>query len=82
MAHTPINTDQLIRSCDLLQQRTISLAGYMHTSSRCFDACMRAFDNSKLPANAITFKVYLNAPIMRPGEATLYRDGRMEMCIV
>lgn len=76
---TTINIDNLIKSCDLLQQRTIYAPGYMHTSSRCFDACMRMFDNSKLPANSVTFSVYLNAPIMKPGEATIYRDGHMEM---
>lgn len=74
-----IDIDNLIKSCDLLQQRTISCAGYMHSSVRCFDACMRAFDRKALPAEAITFAVYFNAPVMKPGKATIYRDGRMEM---
>lgn len=74
-----INIDRLIESCDLLQHRTILAEGCMHSSVRCFDACMRAFDREVLPAEAITFKVYFNAPIMAYGEATIYRDGRMEM---
>ena len=76
---TNINIEKLIESCDKLQQRTIFARGYMHNSARCFDACMRAFDNKALPANAITFKIFFNVPVMKPGEATIYRDGRMEM---
>lgn len=74
-----INIDNLIKSCDLLQQRTIPCAGYMHSSVRCFGACMRAFDRKACSAESITFAVYFNAPVMKPGEATIYRDGRMEM---
>lgn len=74
-----INIDKLIESCDTLERRTIYAEGCMHTSSRCFDTCMRAFDNKALPANSITFKVFINAPVMKYGEATVYRDGRLEM---
>lgn len=76
---TQINISALINSCDALQRRTISKEGFMHSSCRCFDACMRLFDRKKLPAEAVTFQVYFNAPVMKQGEATIYRDGRMEM---
>lgn len=73
-----INIEKLIESCDKLQDRTIAKEGCMSSSVRCFDACMRSFDTTP-PANNITFKIFLNAPVLKPGEATIYRDGRMEM---
>lgn len=75
---TTIDIDRLIDSCDALQRRTTAEPGYMHSSCRCFDACMRAFD-CRVPAEAITFSIFLNAPVLKPGEATIYRDGHMEM---
>lgn len=74
-----INVAALIEACDRLQAKTITAKGCMHSSVRCFDACMRAFDNSRLSAQAITFNVYFNAPVLKPGTATIYRDGRIEM---
>lgn len=75
-----INVDEIIKSCDKLQRRTLSLKGYAHGSCRFFNICMRAFDCS-VPAEAVTFRVYINAPVMKEGEATIYRDGRLEMRI-
>lgn len=75
---TTINIHGVIAACDTLQRRTVRADGCMHSSVRCFNACMRAFD-CKLPAEAVTFRIYLNAPVMKYGEATIYRDGRMEM---
>ena len=74
-----INIDKLIENCDLLQRRTIYAKDCMHVSAKCFDACMRAFDRKTLPAEAVTFRVFFNTPVMKPGEATIHRDGRMEM---
>ena len=74
-----INIPALIDSCDTLQRRTIWKEGFMHSSARCFDACMRMFDRKNLPAQAVTFRVYFNAPVIKEGEATIYRDGHMEM---
>ena len=74
----PIDILALIKACDTLQSRTTYAEGCMHTSARCFDACMRAFD-SELPAEAVTFQIFINAPVMKQGEATIHRDGRLEM---
>lgn len=74
-----INITALINSCDRLQRLTCWAEGCMHSSARCFDACMRMFDRKDLPAEAVTFKVYLNAPVMKYGEATIHSDGRMEL---
>lgn len=73
-----INIDKLIENCDLLERRTLPDKGCMSSSVRCFDACMRAFDCA-VPAEAVTFKVYLGMQVMAYGEATIHRDGRMEM---
>lgn len=78
---TNINIDRLIESCDALQRRTCYHDGCMHVSSKCFMACLRAFEDKALPAEAITFRVFLNVPVMRFGEATIHRDGSMEIRI-
>lgn len=76
MTNTQIQN--LIDSCDKLQQRTISAKGFMHSSSKCFDVCMRLFD-CEFPAHDVTFNVYFNVPVMKAGFAKIYRDGHMEM---
>ena len=73
-----LNIERIIESCDTIQRRTCISDGCMHSSVRCFDACMRAFD-CDLPAEAISFRIFINAPVMKYGEATIHRDGSMEM---
>ena len=70
-----INVEKLIEACDLLERRTVNAEGCMHSSSRCFYACMKAFRE----AESITFKVFLNSPIMKYGEATIHRSGKLEL---
>ena len=77
MRMTNEQIEKLIANCDRLQRITLNAEGYMHSSCRCFDTCMRAFDREVLPAEEITLSVYLNAPVMKPGEAEIHRDGRM-----
>lgn len=72
-----INVIKVIESCDWIQQKTISASGYAHSSCRVFDACMRAFDG-KPNAEAVTFRVYFNSPVMKAGEVTIHRDGSRE----
>lgn len=75
-----INIDKLIESCNILQRHTDPfMEGCLHSSVKAFDACMRAFDRKVLPAEAVTFKVYLSYPVSSYGEATIHRDGRMEI---
>ena len=75
-----IDIEKLIKNCDILQKYTVPFKdGCMHSSVRCFDACMRTFDREVLPAEAITFKIYLAAPVNAYGKATFYRDGKMEI---
>jgi hypothetical protein len=76
---TNLNTYNIINACDTLARRITSIGGKAHGSAWIFDQCMRAFDNSALPAQAITFTVFINAPVMKYGQATIYRDGRLEM---
>lgn len=74
-----LNTYAVSLACDKLARRIITVGGKRHGSTWLFDQCMRAFDNASLPAEAITFTVFVNAPVMQDGIATIYRDGRMEM---
>lgn len=76
---TNIHIDKLINSCDTLAHRITTIGGEFHGASWIFNQCMRAFDNDALPAQAITFSVFINAPVMKAGEATIHRDGRLEM---
>ena len=75
---TAINVSGVNNACDTLSHRIITVGGERHGSAFLFDKCMRAFD-CKLPAEAITFSVFINYPVMSPGEATIHRDGRLEM---
>ena len=72
-----IRTAQIINSTDRLSHIIISIEGTHHGSSWIFDQCMRAFTG--LNAEAITFSVFFNAPVMKRGIATIHRDGAMEL---
>ena len=74
-----IDIANVLKACDTLSQRIITIGGKYHGSAFIFDQCMRAFDCKSLPAQAVTFDIFINAPVMKPGRATIYRDGRLEM---
>ena len=76
---TNLDVSAIITACDTLAHRIITIGGERHGSAYIFDKCMRLFDNRKLPAQAVTFSVFLNAPVMADGEATIYNDGRLEI---
>lgn len=77
MTLTNTALDNLLKSCDRVQRLTIPGEGYMHSSCRCFDACMRSF-TGQLPARSVTFRVFFNAPVMKPGYAKFFSDGHVE----
>lgn len=70
---------KLIETCDFISRITTEIGGMHHGSAWLWNQCMRAMDNSALPAQSITFSVFLNAPVMKPGEVTIYRDGTYEV---
>ena len=72
-----INVEAVIRACDSLSHKIITVGGEYHGSPFLFDQCMRAFDNRRLPAQAITFSVFLGMPLMCEGEATIDREGHL-----
>lgn len=74
-----INIQAVDAACVKLAHRIIEVGGKRHGAAFLFDQCMRAFDNKALPAEAITFSVFFNAPVMHEGEATIHRDGTLEM---
>ena len=68
----------LIDSCDKLQERTVPAHGFMHSSCRCFNACMRAFDAKGLAPVALTFRVCFAEPVSQVGFARIHSDGTMQ----
>ena len=75
---SPIDHAGVAKACDFLYHNTISHEGCMHSGPRAFDACMRSFD-CRIPADAVTFRVFLNAPVMALGEITIHRNGFFEV---
>jgi hypothetical protein len=73
-----LDIQAILKACDTLARRVITIEGGYHGSTFLFDQCMRAFD-AKLPAEAVTFSVFINTPVMLPGSATIHRDGKLEM---
>lgn len=71
--------DNLLNSCERLQRYTLPGEGLMHSSVKCFNACMRAFDRKGLTPESITFRVYFKAPVNAYGFAAIHRDGTMGM---
>ncbi|MBP5461177.1 MAG: hypothetical protein J6Y20_03535 [Lachnospiraceae bacterium] len=74
-----LNTSAVSEACDKVSRKVTTICGTHHGSAWLFDQCMRAFDSKALPAQAITFSVFFNSPVMLDGEATIYRDGRVEL---
>ena len=70
-----VNTDKLIEACQKLYNRTVTVEGHRHGSAWLFDQCMRAFDYE--PAKSVNFSVFLNAPVMKDGLATIDREGNL-----
>ena len=77
MTNTQI--DGIIKACDTVARRCITIGGKYHGSVWLFNQCMRAFDCKALPAQAITFEVYIGYPMMQEGEVTIDRDGHLTM---
>ena len=77
-----LNIVKVAAACDTLAHRIIAVGDEQHSerhgSPWLFDKCMRAFD-CKLPAEAITISVFINAPVMQWGEATIDRGGNLTM---
>lgn len=70
---------KLLKSCDLLQHRTLPAEDCMHSSTKCFTECMKVFDLDAPIAVAITFRVQFDYPVNEKGFARIYNDGTMKM---
>ena len=73
------NVSKIIEACDMVARRVITIGGEYHGSVFLFDACMRAFDNKRLPAQALTFSVYIGYPVNYEGFARIDRHGNVTM---
>ena len=60
-------------ACDKVAAKVTNIG-----SVRLFDACMRAFTGTP-KAEAVTFSVFINTPVMKWGEATIHNDGAYEL---
>ena len=76
-----INVSELIKACDKVAQRCIKIANTQHGSAWLFDKLMRYFE-SEIGAESVTIPIFINAPVMQYGVATIHRDGRLEMSTV
>ena len=68
----------MIDASDKVARRCIEICGAHHGSAWLLSKSVRFFEREQA-AQAVTIPVYINAPVMRPGEATIHRDGRLEM---
>lgn len=75
---TNINTIKLIDACDYVQRHCIKIADTYHGSAWLFDKLMRLFE-TETSCTSVTIPVILNAPILSNGEATIGRDGSVQL---
>ena len=73
---TNINTTELINTCDRVAKVCIRIDDAFHSSSWLFDKLMRYFESNEACVS-VTIPVFLNAPVMCRGEATIGRDGSL-----
>lgn len=76
-----INVDELIKTCDKLSHRCTSICNTHHGSAWLFDKLMRYFESEPC-ADAVTLPIFINAPIMECGVATIHRNGLLEMSVM
>ena len=74
-----IDVSSVIDGCDFIARHVTTIGGKYHGSAWLFDKCMRAFDNKHLPAQSITFAVFHNYPVGKPGTAEIDRQGHVTM---
>lgn len=70
----------IIEASDKIAHRCITICDTYHGSAWLTDKVIRFFERERC-ANAITIPVYINSPVMRPGYATIYRDGTLNMSV-
>lgn len=75
---TSMNMINIIKASEKVAHRCTKIAGTQHGSTWLADKLIRYFEKEPA-AESITFDVFLNAPVMMDGEATIHRDGRLEM---
>ena len=73
-----INTQELLKACETLRRRCITIADTQHGSAWLFDKMMRLFEGSDATV-AVTIPVFIGEPIMDDGFATIGRDGSLVM---
>lgn len=73
-----INILGLIDAAEKLSRRCVTICNSRHGSAWLLYKIVRFFEHEQA-AQSITIPVFINAPVMHDGEATIYRDGALEM---
>lgn len=74
-----LNTTELIKTCELINQRCVKVADTQHGSAWLFDKLVRFFE-ANTSATAITIPVIYNTPLLGvKGYATIGRAGELTM---
>ena len=69
-----------IKTAEYIARHCVTICGAYHGSTWLFDKLARLFDKqANKSVEAITIPVFLNAPLMCEGEATIHRDGKVEI---
>lgn len=72
-----VNIAGIITATDTIAYKSTTIGGKRHGASWLFDKVMRAFSCDMV--EAVTYEVFLNAPIMKPAFATIHRNGDFEI---
>lgn len=75
---TSMNMINIIKASEKVAHRCTKIAGTQHGSTWIADKIIRYFEKENA-AESVTFEVFLTAPVMKNGEATIHRDGRLEI---
>ena len=76
-----INTDKLANTCDTIVKRCTEIAGTHNGSAWLFNNMIKIFKSSDAVVS-VTISVFIDDPVMLPGEAVIGRDGSLRMYTV
>lgn len=71
-----IDYSALFDSCDKLVRRCCKVGGNHHGSAWWADKLIRFFE-SEDAVDSVVIPVFINAPVMRDGEAVISKDGSL-----
>ena len=73
-----MDSSRYIKSAEYISRHCIRICDTQHGSAWLFDKLARFFDQNKA-VESVVIQVFLNAPLMCEGEATIHRDGSVQL---